>query len=164
MLKPASARWSVARQKAEQMAEDFTTPPIPALEIAEHSGVDVVFTDFNEFSDDVSGFCDFANKKIYVNSSDKTQRKNFTIAHELGHWVLHRELFKDDTNEYKVLPRFTKPDYDDPLEKEANFFAAELLVPTRLLKPVRWLPPAKLADLFFVSRTMMEHRVRNVRE
>ena len=162
MLKPASARWSVARREAELLSERYDDPPIPALEIAEGSAVDVVFTDFNEFADEVSGFCDFEAKKIYVYNRDTMRRKNFTIAHELGHWILHRDLFADDASEYKVLPRFTKPNYADSLEKEANSFAAELLVPTRLLKPVIRLSASKLADMFLVSREMMEYRIRNV--
>jgi len=87
-------------------------------------------------------------------------RQRFTIAHELGHWVLHREYFLAHPESYPVLPRFEKPDKDNYMEKEANSFAAHILVPERLLTPVRRYPVSKLAQLFLVSREMMEHRLK----
>lgn len=155
-------RWSEAQRRADLLTINYKSPPIPALEIAESRGIDVVFAAFNKFENDVSGFCDFVGAKLFVNNSETTARKNFTIAHELGHWELHRSLFLDDPNRYTVLPRFTKPDRDDPLEKEANHFAANLLVPKRLLLPVITAPTSQLASIFGVSREMMEWRVRNV--
>lgn len=154
------ARWSHAKEKAYELTKEYTTPPIPVLEIAEQSGVDVVFTNFGTHSNAVAGFCDFANRKIYVNDEDKLGRKMFTIAHELGHWILHREFFLRDPQKYAVLPRFQKT-RSDPFEQEANCFAAEILAPKHLLTPVKWAGVAKLADIFSVSREMMEHRLKN---
>lgn len=48
------------------------------------------------------------------------------------------------------------------MEKEANKFAACLLVPERLLAPVKGASVAALARSFGVSRTMMEFRLKNV--
>ena len=155
-------RWGKAKQSADRLTKDYRTPPIPALEIAERRGVNVVFAEFNEFRDDVSGYCDFVNKRLYVNAEDRIQRQNFTIAHELGHWILHREDFERDPGRYQFLPRFTEPDQSDAFEKEANQFAANLLVPEKLLRPVIRLPPSRLADMFQVSKLMMEWRVKNV--
>ena len=155
-------RWKNAVQSANDLTKDYSAPPIPVLEIAENSGVDVVFADFAEFNDDVAGFCDFNGAKLYVNANDYRNRQTFTIAHELGHWILHRDLFKDNPEEYPILMRYQAPDNNNPYEKEANFFAANLLVPTRLLVPVKELPPIRLAEIFSVSRIMMEHRLKNV--
>ena len=63
---------------------------------------------------------------------------------------------------YSVLPRFQRPDKSDPFEQEANCFAANLLVPKRLLAPVKHASPAQLASIFAVSREMMENRLKNV--
>lgn len=153
----------LARSKAEELAKDYTSPPIPALEIAERNGVDVVFAKFGEASDTVAGFCDFRNAKLYVNAADVVERQTFTIAHELGHWILHRKFFEAHPDEYEILPRFQQVDHSDPFEKEANAFAAALLVPKRLLNPVKDAPVSSLASAFGVSRTMMEFRLKNAR-
>lgn len=83
------------------------------------------------------------------------------MAHELGHWLLHREYFLNSSDLYPVLPRFNKVDYSNSMEIEANQFAANLLVPERLLRPLRGqiVSPSAMARLFFVSLTMMEIRL-----
>ena len=155
-------RWHVAEKKANELTRDISTPPIPVYEIAESNGVNVVFADFGEHAEDVSGLCDFRSNRIYVNKFDSVERQTFTMAHELGHWLLHKDIFLADPDRYPVLPRFSDPNRNDPLEKEANKFAACLLVPERLLKPVRGAPVSALAKSFGVSRLMMEFRLKNV--
>ena len=155
-------RWDLAEQTADGLTQDFSAPPIPVLEIAENNGVNVVFADFGEHSERVSGLCDFKHARIYINQDDIPERQAFTMAHELGHWILHRDIFAKDPDNYTVLPRFTQPNQGDPMEKEANKFAATLLVPLRLLRPVRHAPVSQLASIFGVSRTMMEYRLKNV--
>lgn len=71
-------------------------------------------------------------------------RRRFTIAHEIGHYVLHpREgLNRDDT-----AANFTL--WNDPGEEtEANVFAAELLMPEFLFKPraAKGVPSLALID------------------
>lgn len=156
-------RYSLAEAKAVELVSHYSAPPIPVLEIAEQNGVDVVFSDFGKHKDTVSGFCDFNSAKLYVNKDEPMNRQTFTIAHELGHWMLHKELFVNDPDRYPVLLRSGTGDNSDPLEIEANHFAANILVPQKLLKPVKDAAnPAKLADIFKVSRIMMEIRLKNV--
>lgn len=154
-------RWDFVRAKANALTSQYSVPPIPVLEIAEQSGVDVVFTDFGKHGPIVAGFCDFEEAKIYVNSADKLGRQMFTMAHELGHWVLHKDFFSHDEKTYAVLPRFQRAKKNN-IETEANYFAAELLVPSRMLYPVKGAGVAKLAEIFGVSKEMMENRLKNV--
>ncbi len=155
-------RWNLAERKAEELSKDYSAPPVPVLEIAEENGVNVVFVDFGKNSEKVAGLCDFENARIYVNQDENADRQAFTMAHELGHWILHKDFFLENPDHYPVLPRFSKPDQNDWREKEANKFAACLLVPARLVRPVRNAPIASLASVFGVSRTMMEFRLKNV--
>jgi len=68
---------------------------------------------------------------IWVNPTDIEQRQRFTIAHEIGHFILHmlphiedRSIeFKDDIKNLK------RSDIWDAKEYEANNFAARLLMP-----------------------------------
>lgn len=155
------ARWDYVRRQATRFASGYSAPPIPILDIAEQNGVDVVFSDFGRHNNAVAGFCDFAEAKIYVNDQEFLPRKMFTIAHEFGHWILHREFFEQHPEKYAVLPRLQKP-ANNAFEQEANCFAAELLVPKHLVVPVKGFGVARLADIFGVSREMMEHRLKNV--
>lgn len=154
-------RWGLAETKANEVTADISSPPVPVYEIAESNGVNVVFADFGEHSESVSGLCDFKAARIYVNKDDSLERQAFTMAHELGHWLLHRRFYLADPDSYPLLPRFSNPNRDDPKEKEANKFAACLLVPDRLLAPIKDAPVSALAGIFAVSRTMMEYRLKN---
>jgi len=157
-----SADLYMAKREADRLTTVYSSPPIPVLEIAEQNGVSVVFANFGSNSRLVAGYCDFRKAQLFVNVDDKPRRQSFTIAHELGHWLMHREIYRNNPNSYPVLPRFSHSPNNDPREKEANKFAAHLLVPDRLLKPV--LSPGvsatALANIFFVSRTMMEIRMK----
>jgi Zn-dependent peptidase ImmA (M78 family) len=56
-------------------------------------------------------------------------RKRFAIAHELGHWEMHSE-----ENQLKFCSEDDIGGYlGSPMEIEANAFASELLMPTRLV-------------------------------
>lgn len=159
---PIKPRWSHAVSCAEKLTRGISSPPIPVYEIAESNGVNVVFVDFGVHSETVSGLCDFSAARIYVNKDDSTERQAFTMGHELGHWMLHKEIYLANPDSYPVLARFSEPNRNDPMEKEANKFAACLLVPERLLKPVKGAPVSALAKSFGVSRTMMEFRLKDV--
>lgn len=65
-------------------------------------------------------------KAIYVNRDDITARKRFTVAHELGHIILHHPL--NDEPFEKVDYRGVNETFDRK-EWEANQFAASLLMP-----------------------------------
>lgn len=155
-------RWDLVARKADELSAPYSAPPIPVLEIAEQNGVDVVFSNFGVEGDKVAGFCDFENARIYVNADDFLPRQTFTMAHELGHWVLHKDFFDAHPERYQILPRFQSVARHDPFEQEANSFAANLLVPKRLLAPVRHASVTSLAQIFAVSRSMMENRLKNV--
>jgi len=157
----AAPRWNFVRAKARELTREYSSPPIPILEIAEQNGVEVVFADFGKHASSIAGFCDFGERQIVVNDFDNFGRKMFTIAHEFGHWMLHKEFFDRDPELYAVLPRMQAPK-KNAFETEANLFAAESLVPTHLLQPVKNAGAAQLADIFGVSREMMENRLKNV--
>src|SRR6266581_833289 len=78
-------------------ANAVTRAPIPVEDLADGLKIDVRYS---EGSDDVSGAL-IRNKDavvIAVNSAQHENRQRFTIAHELGHFLLHRgtKLHFDD--------------------------------------------------------------------
>ncbi len=155
-----SPNYRGAKEAADKLTSIYTAPSVPVIEIAEQNGVNVLFVDMGKFKDEIAGFCDFQAARLYVNKDDIPARQMFTIAHELGHWILHRDAFLANPDKYPVLPRFQKTDESNAFEKEANSFASNLLVPDKLLEPVKGAPVAALADVFGVSRTMMEFRLK----
>lgn len=74
---------------------------------------------------------------ILINSNIKNQaRKNFTCAHELGHFQY--DVFKEKIECSENSINYLKPNNLkwNSIEIRANQFAAEILMPTNLLKPL----------------------------
>lgn len=132
-------------------------PPVNPMEIAKDLGVKISFVEFEQNLNNISGFYDFEEDTIFVNKDEYALRKTFTIAHELGHRILHAEWAK--SSDYKVLMRGDVRT-DDPKEAEANAFAAHLLVPRFMLSKY-WenLSPAQLSELFVVSVPVIKNRI-----
>lgn len=88
--------------------------------------------DFVELQEDCLGICDFNSKVITINSTLIEGRKNFTIAHELGHIVLHssitQHLYSIEDRERVANMTIDKFMYDR-MEYQANLFASFLLMP-----------------------------------
>lgn len=128
--------------------------PVPARRIAEDLlGLRVQVQDGLP----VSGMLIPAERRIVLCGDDTASRRLFTLAHEIGHWELHcgarprgpircREVMEGAT---------------DPLEREANVFAADLLMPAEsLLGDAK--PHAALAARFGVSPEAMAWRLYNL--
>jgi len=136
-------------------------PPVSPREIAESYGIEVIEVEFDKGAKDVAGFFDFEESAIYLNMADPYSRKTFTIAHELGHHLLHQEHFDRHRNEYVVLMRRPVQSAKEPLEKEANAFAANLLVPRKFLdKYVGYASVTDLANIFAVSKDVIRARLQ----
>jgi hypothetical protein len=94
---------------------------------------------------------------ILVNGKDAYVRKRFTVAHEIAHYVLHRnevgEGIVDDTHYRSILSGVK--------EDQANRLAASILMPMthvrRLLE--QNVPPVDMAKMFQVSRQAMSIRL-----
>ena len=116
--------------KAQALLErfDITEPVVDAVKIAKGLGIQVREIVMPPRYADVAGFYNERDKTIYVKATDKSWRKLFTVAHELGHIVLGHKNFE-------VLFRVQNKDgeYSDA-ESQANSFAASLLMPDFLLK------------------------------
>ena len=134
----------------------ITEPPVPVIELAKRQGLDVVFVEHDAF-DNVSGFIDFDSREIVVNAKESIGRQAFTIAHEIGHWVLHREKLEANKELSIVYRRAIAAD-KEPIEQEANAFAAELLVPREMLRAYFGVPSSIVAKAFGVSEDVVGYR------
>lgn len=102
----------------------------------------------------------------------KRGRYHFTLAHESGHWRLHRHLFLRRLDQPSLFPdQEQKPDYvcrssekKKPVEWQADQFAANLLMPRELVKKAwqEWrgnLEPIALDDLQEMRRQILTAEV-----
>lgn len=136
-------------------------PDDSLLEIAKALGVAVVELDLPE---NINGAVQYQNDngqdeaKIILNKSFPLQRKVFTLAHELGHFVLHKG---------EMRFRLDKIDYTEKesiKETEANYFAASLLVPKdkliKILMTAEGIEHEIIANYFGVSTPVIENRIK----
>lgn len=109
------------------------TLPVDVEAIAVHYGIAVRRQPLEE---NVSGVLVINGEiaVICVNESHHPNRQRFTIAHELGHYLLHRERTRVFVDAHPVFYRDeTSSDGNRGEEIEANAFAAELLMPEAVL-------------------------------
>ena len=130
---------------------------------------------FDDPAEPLAGFLYFAGRigHAFVNADDILPRRRFSAAHELGHAVLHRESM----GRYRADSQKTMLETDDStdaLEREANRFAAELLMPEAVLRARAEelksehgvCPPGvlayRLAAELLVSREAMRYRLKSM--
>ncbi len=136
--------------------------PVNIDEIAHKMGVEIRYQPILEGGSDISGRFDIINgvPVCTVRNTDVLQRQRFTLAHELGHFVLnHGGGFRDNSASFNIY------NYDQR-EVDANQFAAELLMPKLAIEHILAHHDAQtvptLAELFNVSQQAMTYRLKNL--
>ena len=122
-------------------------------DICELLGLDCQFV---ELRDGCAGELDRKNKIIYINSNYPATRNLFSIAHEIGHYVLHEgNQHRFDSYEKYLTKEQRKIEY------EANDFAGKLLMPEYKFIDLYFKNCGnknKLADFFGVSTEAIKTR------
>lgn len=158
--KSAPADFDRAIREANRVLDEFgfSAPPINPVTIARELGAKVSFVNMPNHPN-VSGFYDAQDDAIYIAKGEYPKRQTFTIAHELGHRLLHREWAA--SNDYRVMLRDQSQMVIDEKEQEANAFAAHLLVPRNMLNDYRHVASIEeLSTLFIVSMPVIRNRLR----
>jgi Zn-dependent peptidase ImmA (M78 family) len=138
---------------------DESIVPIDIREILDLYKIPLKFVEFKDES--ISGAFEMHPQAIYVNTDDSFPRKTFTIAHELGHLILHEK--KEQEVFYRVdIARISEEDKQE--EQEANWFAASLLMPESVIKKYWSLTKdiEKLAKIFGSSPSAVYYRLKNL--
>jgi Zn-dependent peptidase ImmA (M78 family) len=128
------------RKQASGLLADQQTAPVDLKPILEKLAIELREMDL---PDDVSGILlrDGDRKVVVVNAKHPGHRQRFTIAHEIGHLVLHpgQDVHVDDG--FRINLRDGRSaSADDVEEVEANAFAANLLM------PLEWVRSAMRSD------------------
>ena len=160
-------------EKAKKLLQqsDALALPVDLNRVVEHLGLSL-----NEkpLESEYSGFLAVKEKTIVVNLNHPSVRRRFTIAHEIGHYQLHRRsedipVFIDRAVYHR---KESVAGVDHLMEMQANAYAAGLLMPEALLDEYLENHPAldlekptdikTLAEEFEVSRPAMEFRLINL--
>lgn len=164
----------IERAKAVCREHDVNEYPIQLVELCENCGLKVYQ---ERLPAEVSGFIVVQDKPfnkydtgrlIVVNRNEPQGRKRFTIAHELGHYFLHRD-------ENETLYAHRDAGQSGKIETEANIFATNILMPEDLVREAinnrQYLEGYSLMDEtkislisyeFLVSRPAAEVRLREL--
>lgn len=89
--------------------------------LIENKGVVIYEINTDEKFDGISMYSKKGTPIIVINKRMSNDRKRFTLAHELGHLIMH------------CSSEFPVPKYRDK-EQEANEFASEFLMPTKAIR------------------------------
>lgn len=170
----------VLKNAFDQNVYDYKTATPIDLICEKVCNLKLLYQDLSQFNSDALGCFDFSSNTIFINDQMidvdiiDDGRENFTKAHEIGHFVLHREIYDKNPDMMAML----HDDSDDfmgqkaksDVEYQANYFAACLLMPKELLLE-KWnnldcpSPQEKreqLKDFFKVSREAMQRRLSDL--
>jgi Zn-dependent peptidase ImmA (M78 family) len=104
---------------------------------------------------DCSGLLLPTDRRIVLNAAEPPTRQRFTLAHELGHWVC--QVLEGHTAPVFCRDTDLAPDANRALEREANVFAAELLMPEEAVRAAAG--DETIAARFAVSREAIAWRL-----
>ncbi len=177
-MPPRKRAQPTPEQEAAALLDElkFNGVPVPVDRIAKALGAQLRYSPLD---DELSGMVYIRGNVpiIGVNSLHHPNRQRFTIAHEIGHLTMHREVITNAVHVDKlfavsVLRRDgASAEGTELREIQANRFAAALLMPTLALDAA--LADATididdeatleaLARKFKVSRQALEFRIRNL--
>lgn len=139
-------------------------PPVRLPELAKALGVTVKAATLRPgISGEIRPNEDRSGFVIRVNRHDPPKRQRFTVAHELAHFILHKDQIGNGIED-DVLYRSS---LSDKREQQANRLAADILMPKTLLDNAKEMAtekgvgdiPMYLADIFGVSEMAMRIKV-----
>lgn len=180
VIVPYLTRAAIEKQAAELLVEyaaerePVEEPPVPIDDVVElHLRLTLELKDLRKRYKvgDVHGAIWLREQRVEVDKSldpylfpAKAGRYRFTLAHEAGHWRLHRHLFLEQES---AAEDCDEPDFvcqssnTHPLEWQANYFAAALLMPRSMVARA-WLEtfgsmqPISPADLTHIRQEIWE--------
>jgi hypothetical protein len=134
--------------------------PVDPCDVAKRLGVNCLEISSRDFADAgksvVEGISHFRSEDatywILFGREWHENARRFTVAHELGHVILHKDLLPLNRDRQTRLR----------LESAANRFAAGLLMPDSLIRRYATLPASLVAREFSVSPRAAEIRLASL--
>ena len=166
-------------QKAESLQiynQNEATPLDLLAEIV--LNCNIIYEDLDKHQYGLLGVAEYQSNIIWLNKSldcyedynlSDEGRLNFTLAHEIGHFILHKKLYEND--DFTDFHNETNP-IGKRIEIQANIFAEMLMMPSKLICQ-KWQNDfsyiennhqkiSEMMKFFKTSREAMEIRLRNL--
>lgn len=158
--RPTQAVGDLRDLQAKLAAAGIGAVPVNVNAAASYLGLQVAE---EIMDDDLSGYLEHRNGTWYVgvNALHHRNRRRFTIAHEIAHYVLHRR----DASSFHDNTFARRANSHDRMEQEADRFAAELLMPEGAVRQSianGVTSVTALADAFGVSALAMKFRLKKL--
>ncbi|MBC8466071.1 ImmA/IrrE family metallo-endopeptidase [bacterium] len=132
----------ILKEAEHELGEKFRPPIDPGIIAENFLGLKLLYCDMiGEFKvADLNGGLIITEKKVLIEESQVEVRANFTIGHEIGHWVLHRDLIEIPNPNQSAFFSDSENDSSSPMlcrassskawgERQADWFSASLLMP-----------------------------------
>jgi predicted transcriptional regulator len=133
--------------------------PVQTVEIAEALGIKVYTV--KDWPDNLSAMIRKDEERggesgyaIYVNGVHARARRRFSVAHEIAHFALHRNLIGDGITDDALY----RSNMSNAVEAQANSMAADILMPWHLIRQATDSGLSSVEDLakhFDVSKSTM---------
>ncbi|HTN21953.1 MAG TPA: ImmA/IrrE family metallo-endopeptidase [Pelobium sp.] len=129
---------SKIKKLAESIALSFDESPTPLEKILEIEDLEVFYDDYN--IDTFDGMTIYDKKRFYIhiNTSNRnppgSARCRFTLAHELGHYIIDSHRIGLKLGLLEPFPSKTNQKQFYEIEREADYFASCLLIPESRFK------------------------------
>jgi predicted transcriptional regulator len=156
--------------KLGDLLKEYGGPPVNIEAVIRSMGIEL--DKKANLAADISGQIERLGEgkyKISANRADNYFRQRFTMAHELGHYLLHRDLIGDGHSDDRAYRSTDSGAYAHALvgpaeEAAANRIAAQILMPAeRIRSEVSDHPSVEaLATRFQVSKKAMEIRLQTL--
>jgi len=138
----------------------------------------IIYQNLDQYQHGLLGIADYKQKIIWIDESldcyedcnlSDEGRLNFTLAHEIGHFILHKKLYEND--DFTDFHNETNP-IGKRIEIQANIFAEMLMMPSKLICQ-KWQNDfsyiennhqkiSEMMKFIKTSREAMEIRLRNL--
>jgi Zn-dependent peptidase ImmA (M78 family) len=124
----------ITKEFIDSNAVIFNKLPINLPSLMEDKNINIIRY---AFKDDISGVLLIEEDKATIGIDKRSShvRQRFTLAHEFGHYILHAtksNTFVDNVFYRKKSEGYTSK--EEKIEQEANYFAANILMPENLIK------------------------------
>ncbi|SNS08138.1 protein of unknown function [Antarctobacter heliothermus] len=149
--------------KMEIVRQHQIAAPVQTVPIAQAMGVNVYHVPNwpNELSGKIMKSAQHGGNSgyaIYVNQGHHPNRRRFTTAHEIAHFILHQDAIGDGITDDGLY----RSRLSNAMEAQANRLAADILMPWHLLNPYidrGTTEVGELAGIFGVSLSAMSIRL-----
>jgi Zn-dependent peptidase ImmA (M78 family) len=143
--------------------QDECIGSVPMISVAEKLGLTVYKV--SSWADNISGMIkkypeagNISGYAIFVNAKHGPKRQRFTVAHEIAHFILHKDLIGDGILDDGLY----RSGLSNKIESQANSLAADILMPYHLIDKARrggFSTTKALAERLNVSEQAMSIRI-----